>query len=616
MSNTGVFLFVIVAVIFCFFVMGIFRAKREDKERRERLKKSFGKLPEHRYSPEQIARIPRYFEKHIPADVRSGFLQEAGSNDPGLRYVIDDITANDLDLWSLFARVSFCQSAAGEEVLYHLLRTPVYDGETLAGREEEIRLFTENGALRLNLQMALHRLGGSGKYSVYDYLDTLSLVKERSNLPHFIGILALVVSLVLLPFYFTIGFPALLITVTFQIITYYRVKSESDAYLSVFSYILRLIRCGESMLGSFSRAGGLPEATRERNQDLGEAMQALRGFKKGSGVLMNSARMSGSGNPLDILSDYIRMLFHIDLIKFNQMVREAGKHADDIDRLITDVGMTEALISAACYRASVPGTPAGENGYCIPETQEDPAGAMQVENLRHPLMDRDAVPNSLSTVRCILLTGSNASGKSTWLKTLGLSAVMAQTIHTVTGAAYRAPLFRIFSSMALSDDLAEGESYYVVEIRALSRVLNAAAEKNAPPVLALVDEVLRGTNTVERIAASAQILKHFSGQRVLLFAATHDLELSELLKDRFDNYHFEGTLDEEDVHFDYRLRAGASTTRNAIGLLRRFSYDRRITESAETMAARFMKTGTWSMEAEGSAGAVEGDSGTMSGGTA
>ena len=135
----------------------------------------------------------------------------------------------------------------------------------------------------------------------------------------------------------------------------------------------------------------------------------------------------------------------------------------------------------------------------------------------------------------------------------------------------------------------------MVEIRALSRVLSAARLKQAPPVLCFIDEVLRGTNTVERIAASTQILKQFTRERALVFAATHDLELAELLKDSYDNYHFEGVLTEEDVRFDYRLKEGPSETRNAIGLLRRFSYDHAITEQAEAMAERFIRTGEWSL---------------------
>ena len=106
---------------------------------------------------------------------------------------------------------------------------------------------------------------------------------------------------------------------------------------------------------------------------------------------------------------------------------------------------------------------------------------------------------------------------------------------------YSAGLYRIMSSMALRDDLAGGDSYYIVEIKSLKRILNRL-EEEGNPVLCFVDEVLRGTNTVERIAASTQILKSLSKASVLCFAATHDIELTHLLKKYYNNYHLKRKL--------------------------------------------------------------------------
>ncbi|MCR4763678.1 MAG: hypothetical protein K5696_09115 [Lachnospiraceae bacterium] len=596
--SDSLFFPIVLAGFFVFVtVMGVINAKRDGTAFRAKLKANFGKRPGRNYTPEQIARIPRYFDKH--RDLTP--------------WCVDDITANDLDLWSVFARINYCLSAAGEEVLYHTLRTPLYDKEKLSGRKEELVFFLKEEELRTDLQMLYHRLGGSGKYSVYDYLETLSLVERKSSLPHYLGIAALVISAGIIPFFFVPGFALLLCVAVWQIVTYYRQKSESDAYLSTFSYILRLLICGDAVRDRLSKISSLPVATVERLAAITARAESLSGFRRGSSVLMSSSRMSGSGNPLDIFADYIRMLLHIDLIKFNQMVRETEAHSADIDALISALGELEAMISIVCYRASVPFNEEGNTGWCEPlfERGEDgtdsaQAARLSVKGLRHALLEEGAVANSMTVTRNVLLTGSNASGKSTWLKSLGLAVLMAQTVLTVTADAYDAPLYRIYSSMALADDLQGGESYYIVEIRSLARVLTAAEKKGeegagagnaAPPVICFVDEVLRGTNTVERIAASAQILRYFAADsRVLLFAATHDLELTELLKDDFDNYHFEGTLSDDDVHFDYLLKEGPSVTRNAIGLLKRFSYDRQITERAEEMAGRFLKTGVWSMD--------------------
>ena len=150
--------------------------------------------------------------------------------------------------------------------------------------------------------------------------------------------------------------------------------------------------------------------------------------------------------------------------------------------------------------------------------------------------------------------------------------------------------------MALRDDLDLGDSYYMVEIKSLKRILDASSVKEVP-VLCFIDEVLRGTNTIERIAASSKILAHFAGEKstVLCFAATHDGELSDILGKTYEVHHFEGELENGDVNFDYTLKAGPATKRNAISLLKSIGYDENIVSDAEKMAQRFEKTGIWGL---------------------
>ena len=126
----------------------------------------------------------------------------------------------------------------------------------------------------------------------------------------------------------------------------------------------------------------------------------------------------------------------------------------------------------------------------------------------------------------------------------------------------------------------------------MKRILDAASA-GEKPVLCFVDEVLRGTNTVERIAASTQILKSLGSAGILCFAATHDIELTELLKKDFDNYHFEEEVRDGDVFFNYRLMTGKASTRNAIRLLELMGYDEKIIERATAQAEHFLESGDW-----------------------
>lgn len=132
----------------------------------------------------------------------------------------------------------------------------------------------------------------------------------------------------------------------------------------------------------------------------------------------------------------------------------------------------------------------------------------------------------------------------------------------------------------------------MVEIKALKRILDLRGSADAP-VLCFVDEVLRGTNTVERIAASAQILKSLSRGNCLCFAATHDIELTHLLEDIYYNYHFSEEIEEEDIYFSYKIMEGRANTRNAIKLLHIMGYETEIIQEAELMAGDFLKSGVW-----------------------
>ena len=192
----------------------------------------------------------------------------------------------------------------------------------------------------------------------------------------------------------------------------------------------------------------------------------------------------------------------------------------------------------------------------------------------------------------MLITGSNASGKSTFLKTLALNAVLAQSIHTVCADSYIADYFRIYSSLTLKDNIFDGDSYYMAEIKSIKRIMDAYAKEGAP-VLAFVDEVLRGTNTIERISASSVILQQMAGLNGFCFAATHDLELTEILKNYYENVHFEESIENNDIVFPYRLQKGKATTRNAIALLSIMGYDSAITDNARAQAQRFEINHKW-----------------------
>jgi DNA mismatch repair ATPase MutS len=148
-----------------------------------------------------------------------------------------------------------------------------------------------------------------------------------------------------------------------------------------------------------------------------------------------------------------------------------------------------------------------------------------------------------------------------------VTVIMAQTIKTCIAERYRSPVLRVRSCIGRSDDLLHGKSYYLGEVEAVLELVAASALPDQH--LLLFDELFRGTNAVERIAAGEAVLRHLTRtDRHVVIAATHDGELLDLLRDRYRPFHFTDRLDADGLVFEYRLQPGPATTRNAIALLK------------------------------------------------
>ena len=145
--------------------------------------------------------------------------------------------------------------------------------------------------------------------------------------------------------------------------------------------------------------------------------------------------------------------------------------------------------------------------------------------------------------------------------------------------------------MAIKDDILEGDSYFIAEIKSLKRLLNSL--NGEIRVLAFIDEILKGTNTVERIAASASILDYGKESKAKILVATHDMELTEMLGEKYDNYHFRETVIDKEVLFDYKLHKGPSKTRNAIKLLKAMDFDKEVVNTANEIYSDFIINKKW-----------------------
>ncbi len=247
-------------------------------------------------------------------------------------------------------------------------------------------------------------------------------------------------------------------------------------------------------------------------------------------------------------------------------------HGASVPRWFSSLAQIEALASLATLAADHP-------DWSFPDVDANNERFV-AKQLGHPLLPRD-------DVRCndvalgpsgsfLLVTGSNMSGKSTLLRSLGVNAVLAQAGGPVCAQALEIPPLQIATSMRVSDSLHDGVSFFFAELKRLKQIVDQSRSmqsQSGTRLLFLLDEILQGTNSRERQIAVAQVIEHLLMQPTLGAVSTHDLELAtaSALKDRCDTVHFRehftGEAGNREMHFDYVLRNGVSPTTNALALL-------------------------------------------------
>jgi hypothetical protein len=211
--------------------------------------------------------------------------------------------------------------------------------------------------------------------------------------------------------------------------------------------------------------------------------------------------------------------------------------------------------------------------YTFPEVSTT-AKELVARDLGHPLLKpRVKVCNDLELDldrRIVILTGSNMAGKSTFLRTIGVNACLAYAGAPVNATRLRLSLFRLFTCIKVSDSVQDGLSYFYAEVKRLQALSAATRVDDELPVLFLIDEIFRGTNSRERLIGSRSYIRAMSQSSAMGLVATHDLELIRLADEikGVANLHFREEVSDGRMVFDYRLRPGPCPTTNALVIMR------------------------------------------------
>lgn len=461
---------------------------------------------------------------------------------------IDDVTWNDLNMDDMYFKLNHTRSFVGEQVLYKELAT--ISSKPFVS-EEHIAYLTSNLEKRIDLEQALY---GIGKQKDDYYLPII--INDASALRIGVGWIYNILQLLFFVLLFvavvsqnrlfimaTIGIGVINLTISMYLKNKYQDMLFSIGSIKQMTSLVKLISNDKELSSVFFTD---------------KFINVIKTAEKISKYISNfqirrKYYIIGDGGGL--ILDYIMGITLYDIVAYNRVIKLMESHKDDILTLYKMIGQLDVEIAVASYRHRI-------RNWCIPEFDSD---IITVSELVHPAVNK-CISNSIEIKNGIMLTGANASGKSTFMKAIAINIILSQTINTASANRFVIPYnLMIMSSMSLRDDIETGESYYLREINQLKKMIESINETKL--TLILIDEILKGTNSIERVAASYGVLEYLCHNNAFVVVATHDISLVELVKDRYKCYYFGSEIIDGEIKLDYKLHQGINSTSNAIKLL-------------------------------------------------
>lgn len=267
-----------------------------------------------------------------------------------------------------------------------------------------------------------------------------------------------------------------------------------------------------------------------------------------------------------LISAPLNLLFFTDIHFCLALEKWKRRHAAQIPGWFASMAEFEVLASLGNMAFNNP-------EWAFPKVSED-YFVFRAEDMGHPLIPAGRrISNGFNAQgagKAIIVTGSNMSGKSTFLRTCGVNAVLAFAGAPVCASAFTVSFVRLHSSMRISDSLEENISSFYAELRRLRAIISGA--ESDPKAFLLLDEILRGTNSDDRYTGSVALIKQLTGYGAVAMVATHDLRLAGLdreIPQAIENYHFDVKVKDEELFFDYRLTPGICSSFNASLLMKK-----------------------------------------------
>jgi DNA mismatch repair ATPase MutS len=480
--------------------------------------------------------------------------------------VLNDRFINDIDFHEVFAYIDRTHSKIGQQYFFNKLLT-IDKNTSFEKQETLIDIFLEKEAIKTKVQTLLAKFNKREAY----YISNL-FIDEYIAKPKWFWVVNIlsVLGIVALGFVFVVNkvFILLLFLFVINVMIHLWNKRNIMVYMDSIPQLYLLCNTASKLLNL--------NIDNQYNNSVAHSIRSLNELKKKLFLFKFERKVTSDIEAL-VLSfwEIIKILFLIEPLVIFDVLKKLDKKRKDIQILFEYIGEFDSAISIARLRMEIP--------YCCKPTISDSGNVFEFTNIYHPLIP-DCVANSLKlTNKSILLIGSNMSGKTTFIRTVGINLLLAQTINTCFAKDFRLSQTRLFSAIRISDDLLNDKSYYFEEVLTIKNMVDEshALFHN----IFLLDEIFKGTNTIERIAAGKAVLSYLTkSTNNIVFVSTHDIELFDFLSEEYDLYHFTEIIKAEQIYFDYKIKQGNLSTKNAIRILEMNGYPKTVIGEARRIS--------------------------------
>lgn len=484
--------------------------------------------------------------------------------DNGQQFISQETYQADLDIFghgSVFHLLNRTTTSHGREKLAALLQHPLNRKADIESFQEAVRILSEKFEKRqlLTANGLLYGEKEENLNSVGSWLNTGNRVKQKK----WILILRWVLPIynlgatyfylftgIFLPFAIALILTWLLLTLFSKYISeQHQLISKKQQTLDQYTAILR--EFGNTEFGSSICLEELRYSAVEAHQAISRLSKLANAFDRRLNLVVNI---------------FLNSLFLYDIQVIIALENWKGKNKNKFQQWIDCVGMIEYLNSLAVFAFNNP-------GYAYASIADEKI-IIEAKQIAHPLIpEKERIVNDFligKNEKLQLITGSNMSGKTTFLRTIGVNLLLAQCGSPVCAESFRFSPMGLLSAIRISDSLLEHTSYFMAELKRLHQIVKQL--QNGLPALVLVDEILRGTNSDDKTHGSEQFIRKLLQYNCLVLFATHDLNLSSLEKEfpsMISNFCFESIIQEGELYFDYKLRKGIAKNKNASFLMQK-----------------------------------------------